>query len=197
MRIRDLIDKARDETGANYTEIAARLNRSKQLVSNWRSGAKVPEDADIIALARMAKDRPEPWLATAQAARTHGEARDRWEAIAKHLGAAAAVVLAVALPWPVQAAITPQAEQPSLSTLCEINDRLPLGREERSRPVHVLNRCCLPREDPARILCMPSPGTFAGTSGPALSSGPGERGRDSWMPSASISSHRCGGTNAA
>ena len=111
MRIRDLIDKARDETGSNYTEIAARLNRSKQLISNWRSGAKVPEDDDVIVLARLARERPEPWLATAQAARTRGEARDRWEAIAKQLGAAAAVVLAVALPWPAQSALTVQAEQ--------------------------------------------------------------------------------------
>ena len=98
MHIRDLIDKARDETGSNYTEIATRLGRSKQLISNWRSGAKVPEDGDILTLARMARERPEPWLATAQAARTTGEARSRWEAIAKQLGAAAVVVLAVALP---------------------------------------------------------------------------------------------------
>ena len=108
MQIRDLIDKARTATGANYTEIAQRLGRSKQLVSNWRSGAKVPEDDDVMALARMAGERPDSWLAIAQAARSHGAARSRWEAIAKQLGAAAVVVLAVALPYPAKATVAPK-----------------------------------------------------------------------------------------
>lgn len=91
--IADLIDAAKARTGANYTELGTRLDRSKQLITNWRSGAKVPTDGDVMALARMAGQDVDKWLAIAQAARTEGEAKTRWEKIARKLGAAAAMVL--------------------------------------------------------------------------------------------------------
>ena len=91
--IADLIDAAKARTGANYTELGTRLDRSKQLITNWRSGAKVPTDGDVMALARMAGQDVDKWLAIAQAARTEGEAKTRWEQIARKLGAAAAMVL--------------------------------------------------------------------------------------------------------
>lgn len=91
--IADLIDAAKARTGANYTDIGERLDRSKQLITNWRSGVKVPTDGDVMALARMAGQDVDKWLAIAQAARTEGEAKTRWENIAKRLGAAAAMVL--------------------------------------------------------------------------------------------------------
>lgn len=105
--IAELIDAARARTGANYTEIAERLERSKQLVTNWRKGDKVPGDGDVMALARMAGEDADRWLAIAQAARVDGEARVRWQAIARRLAATAAL-LAVgflgAAPAPSQAA---------------------------------------------------------------------------------------------
>ena len=99
--IADLIEAARARTGANYTEIAERLDRSKQLVTNWRKGDKVPADGDVMALARMAGQDADKWLAIAQAARTEGEAKARWEHIAQRLGNAAAVALcAIAFSFP-------------------------------------------------------------------------------------------------
>lgn len=94
--ISDLIDAARSRTGANYTDISDRLDRSKQLITNWRSGKKVPTDGDVLALARMAGENADKWLAIAQAARVDGEARKRWEGIARRL-AATATLLAVAV----------------------------------------------------------------------------------------------------
>lgn len=91
--IATLIDLAKDRTGANYSEIAQRLDRSKQLISNWRRGEKVPADSEVIALARMAGEDADPWLAVAQAARTTGPTQARWESIARKLGIAAAVAL--------------------------------------------------------------------------------------------------------
>lgn len=102
-----LIDKARLKSGSNYSQIGERLKRSRQTISNWRSGERVPEDDEVIALAHMAGEDADGWLAVAQAARTDGAAKRHWEAIAKRLGVAATVLLVLggltALPEPTQA----------------------------------------------------------------------------------------------
>lgn len=99
--IADLIDAAQARTGASSIDIAGRLDRSKQLVSNWKSGAKVPTDGDVMALARMAGQDADRWLAVAQAARTEGEAKARWQHIAQRLaGTAATLLLGIALAFP-------------------------------------------------------------------------------------------------
>ena len=95
--IADLIEAARLRTGANYTDISERLDRSKQLVTNWRSGTKVPTDGDVLALARMAGENADKWLAIAQAARVEGEAKTRWEGIARRLAATATLLAVVVL----------------------------------------------------------------------------------------------------
>ncbi|MGB3389403.1 MAG: hypothetical protein WBA88_15625, partial [Pseudaminobacter sp.] len=97
--IADLIDAAKKRTGANYTDISERLDRSKQLITNWRSGKKVPTDGDILALARMAGENADKWLAIAQAARTEGEAKTRWEQIARRLAAVTAGIGVIALAY--------------------------------------------------------------------------------------------------
>lgn len=92
-QIADLIDRARQHSGVNQAEIAARLNRSRQTVTNWKSGERVPEDEEVIALAKLAGDDPDGWLAVAQAARTNGIPRRHWQAIARRLGIAATFAL--------------------------------------------------------------------------------------------------------
>jgi len=92
-KIADLIDAARARTGANYSDIGVRLDRSKQLITNWRSGVKVPTDGDVMALARMAGENSDKWLAVAQAARSEGEAKTRWESIARRLATSTAMLL--------------------------------------------------------------------------------------------------------
>jgi len=115
--IADLIEAARKRTGATYTDISERLDRSKQLITNWKSGKKVPTDGDVLALARMAGENADKWLAIAQAARTEGEAKTRWEQIAQKLGAVAmALVMGVGLASPahVQAAEAGASAAPSI-----------------------------------------------------------------------------------
>lgn len=120
--IADLIEAARKRTGATYTDISERLDRSKQLINNWKSGKKVPTDGDVLALARMAGENADKWLAIAQAARTEGEAKTRWEQIARRLSMAAmtlVVWVGLASPAPVQAA-EKAFQAPTVYTLCEI-----------------------------------------------------------------------------
>lgn len=122
--IADLIEAARKRTGATYTDISERLDRSKQLITNWKSGKKVPTDGDVLALARMAGENADKWLAIAQAARTEGEAKTRWEQIARKLSAAAiALAIGVGLAPPARAQAAEISYQAStLYTLCEIVD---------------------------------------------------------------------------
>lgn len=122
--IADLIEAARKRTGATYTDISERLDRSKQLITNWKSGKKVPTDGDVLALARMAGENADKWLAIAQAARTEGEAKTRWEQIAQKLGAVAmALVMGVGLASPAHVQAAEKGMQAStLYTLCEIDD---------------------------------------------------------------------------
>lgn len=96
--IADLIEAAKLRTGASYTEIGDRLDRSKQLVTNWKSGNKVPTDGDVMALARMAGEDMDKWLAIAQAARSEGDAKTRWQQIAKRLAATATLLAVVVFP---------------------------------------------------------------------------------------------------
>ena len=110
--IAELIEAARTRTGLTYTEISERLDRSKQLITNWKSGKKVPTDGDVLALARMAGENADKWLAIAQAARTEGEAKSHWEAIAKRLGAVAALLLVAALPHTEKTMQIQQASAP-------------------------------------------------------------------------------------
>lgn len=118
-----LIDKARLKSGLNYTEIGTRLDRSKQLVTNWRKGAKVPGDGDVMALSRMAGEDPDKWLAIAQAARSEGEARARWNNIAKKLAAttAMAALCAIGLSMPLIA----KASDTGHCLLCQNATSLP------------------------------------------------------------------------
>ena len=86
---------------------------------HWKAGRNA--DADVIE--RMAKDLGEnagALIAQAMAEQAKGDAAKTWARLAKQLGAAAAVVLAVALPWAAQSASTAQAEPASASTLCAI-----------------------------------------------------------------------------
>lgn len=106
--IAELIELARSTSGANQAEIASRLGRSRQTITNWKSGERVPEDDAVIALARLAGEDPDGWLAIAQAARTEGTPRKHWEAIARRLGIAASVALCAigtAIPLNLQAAV--------------------------------------------------------------------------------------------
>ncbi|WP_223621031.1 helix-turn-helix transcriptional regulator [Lysobacter sp. ESA13C] len=94
--IADLIDHARARSGiATDSAMGVRLGKSKQTMSQWRSGVRNPEDDDVVRLCRIAGEEPAEWLLIAQVARTTGAAHDAWLALARKFGAAASVALMV------------------------------------------------------------------------------------------------------
>lgn len=102
------------------SDAARALGVKPAAVNNWTRG--ISQAAPHL-VERMAKDlgeNPGRWLAQVESERSK-DADDRrtWAALAKQLGAAAAVVLAVALPYDATATET-QAEPDSACTLCEI-----------------------------------------------------------------------------
>lgn len=103
----ELIDLARMHAGIDSdSALGVRLGKSRQTMSQWRSGLRVPEDDDVVRLAKLAGTESIGWLVIAQAARTSGPAHEVWVALAKKLGTAAAIAMltfALALPIPANA----------------------------------------------------------------------------------------------
>lgn len=97
--IADLLDQAktRAQIGTD-SALGTRLGKSRQTVSQWRSGVRIPEDDDVIRLAHLAAIDAGACLVLAQAARSRGEVARAWTALAKKLGLAAAVMLCVVAP---------------------------------------------------------------------------------------------------
>lgn len=89
-----LLDKARNRRGIpTDMALAERLGRSRAVVSEWRAGKSYPDEDLIVALAELAGDDPGEWLLAIKAVRTEGKAGKVWAALAKRLGAVAAVAL--------------------------------------------------------------------------------------------------------
>jgi hypothetical protein len=88
------MDKARTRRGIpTDMALAERLGRSRAIVSEWRAGTRYPDEDLIVALAEMAGDDPAEWLVAVKAVRGDGKAGKVWAALAKRLGATAALVL--------------------------------------------------------------------------------------------------------
>ena len=105
-----LLDKARSVRSIpSDLALAERLGISRQAVSNWRHGDKFPDEETIAQLALLAGDDPAQWLVAIKAVRTDGAAGKAWAALAKRLGAAAAVLLVAALPLSAEAKISEKA----------------------------------------------------------------------------------------
>lgn len=134
-----LLDKARATRSIpSDLALAERLGISRQAVSNWRHGDKFPDEETIAQLALLAGDDPAQWLVAIKAVRTDGVAGKAWAALAKRLGAAAAVVLVAALPYTGIAKPVAKAVQAGPDcALCEI---LYWGRCFRSWLAHLLRR---------------------------------------------------------
>lgn len=94
-----LLDKARDRRGIpTDMALGERLGKSRQVISQWRSGDKYPDEDMIVRLAELAGDQPAQWLVAIKAVRSDGAAGKAWAELAKRLGAVAAVLLVAALP---------------------------------------------------------------------------------------------------
>lgn len=108
-----LYERWKSAKGIDSNRAAMRaLGLSPTANIHWKAGRNA--DADVIE--RMATDLGEnagELIAKAMAEQARGEAASTWERLAKQLGAAAVLVLAVALPWPSKAAATAQAEPAS------------------------------------------------------------------------------------
>lgn len=119
--VNKLLDTVRAVCSLNSdAELAERLDVSRQLVSQWRKGANPLSDDRVTELAQLCKDDPATWLVRVRAEQTKGAAAKAWSTLAKRLGAAAAVVLAVALPYGNAAASAGVPEQATACALCEV-----------------------------------------------------------------------------
>lgn len=138
-----LLDKARATRSIpSDLALAERLGISRQAVSNWRHGDKFPDEETIAQLALLAGDDPAQWLVAIKAVRTDGVAGKAWAALAKRLGAAAAVVLVAALPYTGIAKPVAKAVQAGPDcALCEMFSGLRyLGGCLKTWLAHVLRR---------------------------------------------------------
>ncbi|WJI17481.1 helix-turn-helix domain-containing protein [Pseudoxanthomonas winnipegensis] len=98
MLVATLMDKARQRRGIpTDMALGERLGRSRQVVSQWRSGDKFPDEEVIVQLADLAGDDPGEWLLAIKAVRSEGAAGRAWAALAKRLGASAALLIVMVL----------------------------------------------------------------------------------------------------
>lgn len=110
--VNKLLDKARDACSARSdAALADHLQVSRQLVSQWRKGANPLSDDRIAQIARVAEEDGGAWLLLIHAEQASGQAKKDWATLARRLGAAAVVVLAVALPLVSQATTKPEQGQ--------------------------------------------------------------------------------------
>lgn len=94
-----LMDKARERRGIpTDMALGERLGRSRQIVSQWRSGDKYPDEDVIVQLAELAGDDPAQWLIAVKAIRTEGPAGKVWAALARRLATTAALLAVVVFP---------------------------------------------------------------------------------------------------
>lgn len=89
----DLAKKAKHIDTDNA--FAVSLNWRRQIVSQWRNGESYPSEENIAFLAGLAHEDPATWLVRIKAERSEGAAGKAWAALAKRLGAAAALVFLV------------------------------------------------------------------------------------------------------
>lgn len=95
-----LLDKAKERCSLpSDNALAKRLEVSRQLISAWRNQDAPIADDRIAQLAHLSGEEVGKWLVLIHGDQATGELAREWAKLAKRLGAAAAVVLAVALPW--------------------------------------------------------------------------------------------------
>ena len=95
----------------SQSDAARALGIKPAAVNNWTRGISQAAPHLVARMAKEIGEDPGKWLALVESERSRdAEDRRTWAALAKQLGAAAVVVLAVALPWPSKAAVIDQDE---------------------------------------------------------------------------------------
>lgn len=91
-----LLDNYKKTTGTRSdSAIADEFDVTRQTVSQWRNGSAYPQEETIVALAEGAKQDTGGWLNAIRAERCTGPAALAYRTIARSLGIAAVVCLAV------------------------------------------------------------------------------------------------------
>lgn len=94
--IAELLDQAKKAKGIESDNaFAVALNWRRQVISAWRNGDSYPSEENIAFLAGLAHQDAATWLVRIKAERSDGAAGKAWAALAKKLGAAAAIALMV------------------------------------------------------------------------------------------------------
>ncbi len=96
--IEQLLDKAKESSSiASDMALAARIGRSRALLSEWRKGAKQVQNGDIARLAKLAHVDGGEWQVRINAEQDDGDAAKNWQAIMKKLASVAAMMLIAVL----------------------------------------------------------------------------------------------------
>ena len=96
-----LLDKARARRSiASDNALGAQMGKSRQTISQWRSGVTHPTDDDVLRLCAMAGEDCAEWLVRVAADRaTSAQVAKAWATLAKRLGAAASLAVVALLPY--------------------------------------------------------------------------------------------------
>lgn len=116
--LNNLLDKARKVCSTDMA-VAARLGVTRSAVSKWRKGGLITPE-HVARLIEIANADPAIAASILAEQDPKGAGGRVWADVAKRLGAAAVVVLAVALPYQGARAANVQAEHGSACTLCAI-----------------------------------------------------------------------------
>lgn len=92
-----LLDKAKKARSIpSDNALGKKLARSRQVVSQWRSGEAYPDEELIAQLAEMAHEDAGEWLLLVRAERSTGQARKAYGSLVRRLGLAALLAIATA-----------------------------------------------------------------------------------------------------
>ncbi|WP_064027547.1 MULTISPECIES: hypothetical protein [Methylomonas] len=95
--INEYFEDLKAKTGSDYAT-AKRLEIRKESLSNMRKRGQVSDETAIKMADLLGVDRGELLLAAAMA-RSEGDTKSAWDALARRLNVAAGVVLAISLAW--------------------------------------------------------------------------------------------------
>lgn len=147
--VAQLLDKVRNTCSLpSDAALAERLGITRQTIHCWRHGIAFPNEDHVARMAGMAHEDPGAWLLKVKAESSTGAAGKAWAALAKRLGAAAAVLLMVGglAPSPAAAKSLTYMVNSDDCILCQLRDGPWYPRTQQKARSEKLRALALPRD---------------------------------------------------